>query len=191
MLLSDEGGNGLAIHAINEGEQEAQVRLELKAWRGGEVQVASGSRALTLPGRSAQSLPALELLDHFMDLSYAYRFGPPPCEVVTVTLTGADGSQLGQAFHFPAGMPCAREEDIGLAASVKMIDGQTAEVTVGTRRFAFGVHFDIPGFEAEDEHFHLAPGGQARVVLHRCGGGDPLHGSVRAVNSVRGVPVGA
>jgi beta-mannosidase len=189
VFLSDEGGNGLAIHAVNEREQEARVVIELKAWRGGEVQVATGQRALALPGRSAQSLPALDLLDHFMDLTYAYRFGPSPCDVVAVTMQAPDGTRLAQSFHFPAGMPCAPETDIGLAARLRVIDEHAAEVTVSTRRLALGVHFDIPGYEAECEHFHLAPGEGARVRLRGAAAGTP-HGQVFAVNAGSGVLIG-
>jgi beta-mannosidase len=189
VLLSDEGGNGLVIHAINEREQEVQVEIDLKAWRAGEVLVASGTRVLTLPGRGAQSLPALDLLDHFMDLTYAYRFGPPPCDVIAVTLRTSDGTQRAQAFHFPAGMPCNPAGDVGLAATVKRLDDRTVELAVSTRRLALGVHFDLPGFSAQDEHFHLAPGGEVRVLLHGAGS-QPPHGHVHALNAGNGVLVG-
>jgi len=189
VLLSDEGGNGLFIHLVNERGQAAQVEVELKAWRAGEVQVAAGSRALTLPGRSAQSLPALDLLPHFMDLTYAYRFGVPPCDVVAVALKTPDGKQLAQAFHFPAGMPCAAEADIGLAAQARMLDDRTAEITVSTRRLALGVHFDLPGYQAEQEHFHLAPGDSVCLLL-RGSGGRPPHGHVHAVNAGSGALIG-
>ncbi|RYY49103.1 MAG: glycoside hydrolase family 2 protein, partial [Comamonadaceae bacterium] len=86
VLLTDEGGNGLFIHAINERDEEQQLRIDVTAWRDGEVEVASGARALVLPPRTSRTLPAQDLLDHFMDLGYAYRFGPPPCDAVAVTL---------------------------------------------------------------------------------------------------------
>jgi len=190
VLLTDEGGNGLFIHVINEREQEATVAIELGAWQHGETEVAVGSKSLTLQGRSARSLSAIDLLDHFMDLGYAYRFGPPPCDVVAVALRGVGGERIAQAFHFPAGMPLGPEGDVGLSAKAAMTGDGTAELTVSTRRLALGVHFDIPGFEAEDEYFHLAPCAQARVTLRRRGA-QALGGEVRAINAMRAAPVGA
>jgi beta-mannosidase len=188
VLLTDEGGNGLFVHAINEREQDEQVEIELTAWRAGDVQVAAQAQTLTLPGRSARTLSALDLFGHFMDLTYAYRFGPPPCDVVVVTLKHADGERIAQAFHFPAGVPCAQEADVGLSAQARKVSGQAIELTVSTRRFALGVHFDIPGWAADDEHFHLAPGGQARVML-RGDGSQPPHGMVHAVNTTHAAQI--
>ena len=186
-LLTDEGGNGLHVHLLNERGQEARVEVELTAWQRGEVEVASGRKSLTLPARSGRTMPALDLLDHFMDLSYAYRFGPPPCDVVVVTLMDEQGKQIAQAFHFPAGMPIEPQADLGLAARVTRLDDRTYELTVSTQRLALGVHFDIPGFEAAHEHFHLAPGSEARVVLKGEGGEAP-NGTVHAINAGGALP---
>jgi hypothetical protein len=55
-------------------------------------------------------------------------------------------------------------------------------VTVDASKTALAVQFDIPGFEAVDEFFHMAPGSQARVVL-RARKPAELHGTVRALNA--------
>jgi beta-mannosidase len=189
VLVTDEGGNGLHIHLLNEREQEARVEVELTVWQRGEVEVATGTKPFTLAPRSGQTVAALDLLDHFMDLTYAYRFGPPPCDVVAVTLKDERGGRIAQAFHFPTGMPVEPQADLGLAAVFNRIGDGTYEVKVSTRRLALGVHFDIPGFEAAQEHFHLAPGGEARVLL-RGEGGQPPHGTVHALNASAGLPAG-
>jgi beta-mannosidase len=165
VLLTDEGGNGLFVHVINERDHEARFELELKAWQHGEMEIASGSIALALPARGARTLPALDIRGRFMDLTYAYRFGPPPCDTVAVTLKDAQGRAIATAFHFPAGMQALFGADPGLSASAVMLDPCTAELTVATRKTALAVHFEIPGFEAVDEYFHMAPGSQARAVL--------------------------
>jgi beta-mannosidase len=101
------------------------------------------------------------------------------------------GERIAQAFHFPAGRPCEPRGDPGLRATVRELDGQTAELTLATRRIAFGVHFDIPGFEADDEYFHLAPGGQVRVLLRGQAGHARVEGSVHAINATRAEPIRA
>jgi beta-mannosidase len=188
VLLTDEGGNGLFVHVINERDLEARFEIEIKAWQHAETEIASGSLAVTVPARGARTVPALDLLDRFVDLTYAYRFGPPPCDTVAVTLKDAQGQAMATAFHFPAGMPSLFGVDPGLSATATMVDERTAEVTVATRKTALAVHFDIPGFEAVDEFFHMAPGSHARVVL-RARQPAPLQGSVQALNATAAVAI--
>jgi beta-mannosidase len=188
VLLTDDGGNGLHIHLLNERGQGVPVEVELKAWQRGEIEVAVGRKSIVLPARSGQTLPAMELLDHFMDLSYAYRFGPPPCDVVAVTLKDDRGTPIAQALHFPAGMPIAPQADPGLTALFERVDERTYEVTVATRRLALGVHFEVPGFVAQDDYFHLVPGGELRVRLQGDGAAPP-HGSVHAINAIGPVQI--
>jgi beta-mannosidase len=87
-------------------------------------------------------------------------------------------------------MPALWGIDPGLSATATMLDECTAELTLTTRKAALAVHFDIPGFEAEDEYFHMAPGSQARVVL-RARQPTQLQGSVLALNASAAVTIGA
>jgi beta-mannosidase len=182
LFITDEGVNGLFLHVANETGHPQAVEIALDAWRGGDVKVACGTLDLTVAARSAQSIPAVQLLDHFMDLGYAYQFGPRPCDAVIATLRTAGGERLARAFHFPGGLPADAEPDVGLAAEIAATGMETVQVTVRTKRLALGVHFDMPGFIADDEHFHLPPAGEARVTLHGSGP-VPAASHVHAVNS--------
>jgi beta-mannosidase len=184
LFMTDEGVNGLFLHLVNETGRPQPVAVELGAWRGGDVKVASGALKLTLTARSAQSIPAVQMLDHFMDLGYAYQFGPPPCNAVVATLRDPDGELLARAFHFPGGLPGASEPDVGLAGEVVAVGRDTVQVAVRTKRLALGVHFDMPGFAADDEHFHLPPLGEAHVTL-RGAGPMPAGSQLYAVNSTK------
>jgi beta-mannosidase len=188
ILLSDEGVSGLFLHVINERAEEKHVEIEVAAWRDGDVRVAFGEKSLTLPARSSQSMACLDLLGHFVDLNYAYRFGPMTCDVVALTLRDAAGVQLGRSFHFAGGLSAGTETDIGLRAHARMLDSGTAVLTVETKLFAQGVYFDIPGFSADDEYFHLPPASTIHVTL-TSSGGHPLAGSVYAANSDRGARI--
>ena len=183
VVLSDEGVNGLFVHVLNERPEGSQVDLELSAWRG-DVQVAVGKKALVVQARGTQSLSGVELLGHFMDLTYAYRFGPMSCDAVVATLTDTQSGQITRAFHFPAGLSAARGASVGLSAKAVMTDAVTAELTIHTQRFAHGIYFDIPGFQPDDDYFHLPPGGEVRVTLHRSGEDMALAGAVHAANSM-------
>jgi beta-mannosidase len=172
--LSDEGGNGLAIHVVNDRPAPVAGELALELWRDGEVSVGRASRELEVPARAAVEIPAVELLDGFTDLTYAYRFGPPPCDLVIVRFAGAE------AFHFPIGLPNAREDDLGLVAELRGDD-----LVVSTRRYAQSVSVMLPGFTAEDDFFHVGPGA-ARVVRLRPHATPPANaprGTVRPLNA--------
>lgn len=186
VILSDEGGNGLFAHLINESGVERQLTLKIDAWRGGEVLVTSGQKIFPMGAHSAQSVACMEFFDHFLDMTFAYRFGPIPCDAVVATLYGEDGCQITNTFHFPLGLNDQRESDVGLSAIAVMLDDCTAKVTIRTKRLAQSVHFCVPGYVAEDEYFHLAPGTQLHVIL-RANQLRPLMGVVRAINSVNEV----
>jgi beta-mannosidase len=190
VLITDEGCNGLYLHVINERDQDRHLELELSAWHDGDVCVARAEKLLLAPARSAQTLSCLDLLPYFVDLSYAYRFGPVACEAVVATLRDRQGVQLAQAFHFPAGLGALPRTDIGLRASVCLQGDGIAELTVATRRFAQCVHIDVPGFHPEDDHFHLQPGCESRITLRGEPGRVP-RGTVQALNSSKAARVEA
>lgn len=188
LLLSDEGVNGLFVHALNERAEERVVELELTAWRD-DVSVARGKKTVVIPARGKLSLSAVEILGYFMDLTYAYRFGPMSCDAVVVSLTDAQSQQSRQgghktrAFYFPGGLAATRNTGFGLSAKAVMTGPKTAELTLRTLRFAQGIHFDIPGFQADDEYFHLPPDCEMHITLH--GSRSSLaNGAVHAANSM-------
>jgi beta-mannosidase len=183
VLLTDEGVNGLWIHLLNEQPRDESVVLELTAWQGGDVQVAQGCKALTLPARSAQSVSALDFLGAYFDLTHACQFGPQLCDAVVVSLKGANGLSA-DAFYFVGGLKTTQEPDVGLCAQATLVDQHTAVVAVKTKRFAHGVHFDVPGFQADDDFFHLSPECETRVTL-RSTSPQAFSGQVIAANSMR------
>jgi beta-mannosidase len=188
LSISDEGGNGLYLHMVNEQVRPLTVTLELKLFRGGEINVGSTTRTLTLPAREAIEMPAAGLFAGFIDLSYAYRFGPPAHELVVANLTAENGALLAQAFHFIPGLSATRELDVGMTATAIATPAGTSpgfELTIATRRFAQSVWVEADGFAADEAYFHLAPGSSRTVLLHRAPGAadKPLRGRVHAVNA--------
>jgi len=174
IAITDEGTSGLAIHAINDGPHALAARIEVALWRTGDVQVGRGARELDVPAHAARELPAASLFDGWLDLSFAYRFGPPVADVVHATMTIGD-ALISDAFFFPAGLPATREPDVGL--SVELRDGALA---ITTKRFAQTVEIAGKGVIADDNYFHLAPG-QTRVVSVPRGS----RGTISALNSER------
>jgi beta-mannosidase len=183
--ISDEGNNGLYLHVNNEPAQPLAATLELKLYRHGETSVGSATRAITLAGRETAEIPAATLFESFLDLSYAYRFGPAPHDVVVASLVAVDGGTLAEAFHFSGGMSAARELDIGLTATATVRDETTFEVRIASRRFAQSLWIEAEGFSPDDAYFHLAPGSNRTLLLRRTPSEPvrPLRGRVHALNA--------
>jgi len=103
---------------------------------------------------------------------------------LTVRVHG--GAPLAEAFHFPLGLPSARELDVGLTAEARPLDDASLDValTVRARRFAQSVTIDADGFVPADDWFHIVPGGARTVRLRRAGAAKgPLRGTVTALNA--------
>lgn len=185
LAMSDEGGNGLFIHVANEHAWPLETTLELTCYRAGEFVTGTATRTLTVGAHDTLELPAVELFPGFLDLSYAYRFGPPVHDLVIATLRRAGvQTPMAQAFHFIAGPALPREPDIGLRASATRRSDNEFELRIATRRFAQAVWIEAEGFEADDAYFHLQPGGEHSVAI-RCS--DPsrsLRGRVHALNAL-------
>jgi beta-mannosidase len=186
--LSDEGGNGLGVHIVNDHARPFVGDLELTLYRFGEVQVARGARPVVVPPRSAIELNAGIVFDDFLDLSYSYRFGPPSHDVVVALLRAGDvkGKVLARAFHFVPALPNAREMDVGLQATAHHCAGDDYRLVVRTRKLAQAVCVELEGFDPDDNYFHLAPGEERQLMLRptsRKAPNDAPRGTLRALNS--------
>ncbi|HUJ59716.1 MAG TPA: glycoside hydrolase family 2 protein [Kofleriaceae bacterium] len=180
LAIADEGGAGLVVHVANDPGAPLGARLELALYRGDGVEVGRGAHDVAVPAHGALALPAADLFDGWMDLSHAYRFGPPIAELVHATLS-REGERLAEAFWLPGGLGASRERDLGLTARARA-RGDGFELVVAAARFAQFVAIDAPGFAADDDCFHLAPGGSRTIALRRAGATGPLRGRVAATN---------
>jgi beta-mannosidase len=104
VALTDEGLNGLGIHLINETSETVRARLSLCCVSDGDAVTMRREREVELPPRSNQTLSSAELIGSFFDITWAYRFGPPPLAWTEVTLDdAATGARLADARHFLPG----------------------------------------------------------------------------------------
>jgi beta-mannosidase len=192
LSISDEGGNGLCLHVANEHAAPLEAMLELTLYRAGEVRVGTASRALTVAARETIEIAAGEMFEGFLDLSYAYRFGPPQHDLVVATLRATDGAVMSQAFHFVLGLSAVREADIGLTATAVARADSAFDVKIVTRRFAQSVWIEADGFVADDAYFHLAPGAEKTVLLQGAPREPPvraLRGRIHALNAVNSTKI--
>jgi beta-mannosidase len=189
VFFTDESGNGLSAHVANEAAEPLQATLQVALYRSGRIPVGNKTTAVTVAPRECVEIPVVQLLDGFMDLTYTYRFGPPSCDLVVGTLTREDGAVLARDFFFPLGPGCAVESDLGLTASAQTLPNGDVDLLVRSERAARFVTVRTPGFRAEDQYFHLAPGGEHPVRLQRLQAESTLRGEVRALNSAVGCKI--
>jgi beta-mannosidase len=183
IFTSDEGGNGLTLHVANESAAALKARIELTLYRRGEIQVEHAGLDIEAPPRTTLEIAATDFFDAWFDLNYAYRFGPPSHDLLLARLLAPDGACLSECFFFPVGLPNSTEAEVGLTAiATARADGAFA-LQVTTRRFAQSVCIEAPGFEAEDDYFHLAPGATRTIVLRPVQPASVPRGCVRALNS--------
>lgn len=192
LLLTDEGGNGLQAHVVHEPDRPLQAVLKVALFAPGDAPIARASQALSVVARGGCTVALAGLFDGFHDLTYSYRFGPPAIGVVQVRLEGADGTLLGEAFHFPAGRPAAIDADSPLsAARLRRHDDGRVVVLLQARRFAQSVNIELDGHDLSDNHFHMAPGDEREVRARPHAGATAARGCVRTLNSTQVMSLGA
>ncbi len=138
---------------------------------------------MTIPERGSRSVHADALFEGFVDLTYAYRFGPPGHDVVAATLrdraTGAilaDGSLLSLAVCPPdattrsGSLPVPSRSQVATLLFFRSIGSRTP---LPSKR---------EGFVPDDNFLHLEPGEPRRLSLSAEVPGQPLRASVSALN---------
>jgi beta-mannosidase len=186
--ITDEGGNGLVAHVVNERAAPLAASLEITLFGSAETVVSRALREVRVEARGALSVALGECFEGFLDLSYAYRFGPPPATLVQVRLCGPDGAVLSEAFFFPPGLPSAVAQDVGLTATLQRRGDGVTELVVATQRFAQAVHIELEGCTVDDNYFHLTAGAERRIHV-RSAADRPLKGRVSALNADRSVDI--
>jgi len=187
--FSDEGVNGLDLHLINETTTIKNLQIDIEFLKHGRTKMASASHKLTLQARSTECIAVDSLVDHFVDSSFAYRFGPAGHDVVIAKVKNDHGELLDTAFWFPIGY-AAHHQDPSLVVEAEGVAcaGGDYKLSLTSQLVAQFVALDTPGFVADDNYFHLAPGVPRTLTLTPCDRngsrtGLALRGSVKPLNS--------
>ncbi len=191
LVASDEGVNGIVLHAINDTPEAIEADVQLALYRRGETKVASGSQPVTVPAHASVEVRGDALFEHFLDTTYAYKFGPPGHDLAVGALVSrATGERLAEAFFFPLGFAAMRGGDpsITATADVDPVTGEVA-VTMQSSRFAHAVAIEARGFEPDDNYVHLEPNVPRLVTLRRAvntsttAAPKPFQGALTALNA--------
>ena len=168
LRITDEGLDGLALHAINEADAPLDAMIELELLRAGRIVDAAEPHALRVGARGAVTLQADMLLGRFTDAGNVYRFGPPKYDVVAARLRdAASGATISEDFFFPIGL------DLPVAAA--SVRGEAAwhddrvVLTLESDAFLQAVRIASDGFVPDNNYFHLVPGRAKTVALRPLG----------------------
>ncbi|MGH2869797.1 MAG: hypothetical protein ACRDNK_19800, partial [Solirubrobacteraceae bacterium] len=184
----------VAVHIANDGPTPLRARLRVALYRGFEESLDQAAIEIDLPPHAASAHNVEQLLGRFVDAAWAYRFGPATQDLIVLSLERYDderGGLISQAFHMPAGRPTAQEtpEALGIQAVLRGADDDTPVLSVSSRRLAYGVRINVPGWTPADDSFSVEPGHSRQVSLERAGGAMPSAGSVTALNLAGSVPI--
>lgn len=172
LALVDEGLDGLCAHLQHEGADPIDGELRVTLYQHDEVPVAEGTHPLRLAGRGRARVPLVAALPHFVDVTWAYRFGPPAVSLAVAQWWRAgDAQPLAEACWFAPGVLARRHPDIGLQATVAPPDPTIPgrrRVRVRTRAAAWGLHAESDGWRPLDEFMHLAPGAAIWIDFEPC-----------------------
>ncbi len=168
----DEGLGGVVAHVANDGPESLVASLRVALYRGGELCIEQAVAPVELAPHSQGEWNVETVIGHFVDAAWAYRFGPPAQDAIVVSLEcggspGAGPRMLCQAVRFPAGRPLERESpaQLGLAVEATPLPDGDVRLALHSRRLAYGVRIDAPGFRPSDDGFFIEPGGEREVIL--------------------------
>jgi beta-mannosidase len=165
--LTDEGLAGIGVHIANDAPEPLRGNLRIAVYGDAAQPLAEAGEEIRLDPHSTVSRDLEAMLGHFLDASWAYRFGPPARAVVaTLVVEDADEADAAPAFLFPAGPPLVRTSAaaLGLAASARAVPGG-AVLELHSETVVYGVRIRTEAMVAADDAFALEPGRMRRVAL--------------------------
>ncbi|HEU5022477.1 MAG TPA: hypothetical protein VFT60_11315 [Bryobacteraceae bacterium] len=165
--MTDEGLNGFDIHVANDTPAPFPATLRI-AMFSSERKVDEAEREIVLDPHCTAVYSFEDVLGRFVDISRAYRFGPPTHDLITASLHRTSGeSAFARCFRFPAGRDLRRRpiNEIGISAQAAALPTGEIEVLLGTRTFANAVRVWAPGLLPDDSYFAIEPGGTRRLLF--------------------------
>ncbi len=191
----DEGLGGVVAHVANDTQSGVHAHLRVALYRDFELKVHEASERIDVPPHGTRERNIEEMLGHFVDAAWAYRFGPAGHNLIVTSLEGDtdDGTVLlSQSVRFPAGRALSLHSsaELGLQARAQVREDGLVELSVKSRLLAYGVRVDVPGFMTDEDAFSVEPGGERMVMLkaHRAGT-EFAGGRLSALNLVGRMPI--
>jgi len=163
--LSNESLNGVHVHIVNENEEAFSGALTLTLLNQDGVKITEASIPVEVKGNSKIIFQSDEMLDGFYDCTYSYRFGGLNHSVISATLVNDNKRHVSDSFLFPEPWPLARNKNIDVEISLKLISDDEYQLIIKSNHFLFAVNIDAPGFLPSDNFFHYFTGQEKCITL--------------------------
>ncbi|WMS86182.1 glycoside hydrolase family 2 TIM barrel-domain containing protein [Pleionea litopenaei] len=174
VLITDEQFKGLNAEVINESHNSLNGVLKIKVVDNHDQIIVDKELLLSIESNSRKVVNLDEVIGHFYDLSYVYRFGPLNHKVVHCAFVNND-ELISESFYYPSNLPLSTTEaDIDIVAEYDK--AQQLTVTITSSKFIYGAKIEIKGFDPQDNYFNLMPD-QAKTIRLNC---------ISEANTVRG-----
>lgn len=158
ILITDEGLDGLQLHAINESADALTARVEIELLQAGKIRIAQAEKIVELAPRSTQALCADEMIGHFTDMTYSYRFGPPKHDTVIARLICVStGNTLSEDFYFPQGLNLPIHHETTIDSDAEFDESGNVLLRLRSNIFLQSVGLSATGFTPDSNYFHLSP----------------------------------
>ena len=163
LCITDETIDGLEVHIYNEREQLLEGRLSLRLFNEQGVRLLETEVGLQVDARTTRSWDLEQLIGHFFDLNYSYRFGPRPHQLLALELIDEQGQRYREHYLPQARLPCTVGSD-ALQAEARVEQGRV-RLQLRAQRLLYGLQIESRGLRVSDQGFHLAPGEEAVLWL--------------------------
>lgn len=100
--MTDEGMGGYCVQVANDRPEPLNAVVSIELSRGTQP-IDGGSCQLVVPPRANWSRDVETIIGRWVDVGYAYRFGPPAHDLVTAELRTEAGELIGTARRYPLG----------------------------------------------------------------------------------------
>lgn len=181
--LLDRGLDGLVAMVANDRLSPLAAELELLVLARGRVVVAQATVDVVVSPAGTHEVGVEDSLGHFLDSTYAYRFGPPRHEAVVARLVSTDTHEvLSEDVYRPvrsAMTPALSPPRAVLSREA----GGDLELTLESETLLYDVRVEVRDYLPVDDHFCLTPGRPRVVRLRKVSdSGRPFEGYVEALN---------
>ena len=183
--ITEEGTNGLQLHLANESGSAFPATLQVSLYRNGSDLDEQIKRDITLTARVTTALPLASLFDHWLDLSFAYRFGPPSVDLIHTRLCDELGKVLSEHHYLPLGLRSLGFHDVGITAIANRLPTGAVELDLRATHYAHAVTVEARGYCPSEQYFSLTPRIDKKAQLDPadCVNPGPFRCQVRAINS--------
>jgi len=153
IALTDESINGLHLHLINETQKDFSGTILLDLINESSTVIANAQKDIQVSANTKQIFNAEELLNHFYDITYSYRFGPAKHHIVSAKLVDTNGQLVNESAYFPMAEQF-KMVDTSVKIDIEQINEDTYQIKILSSKFLYAINLETPGYIAEDNFFH-------------------------------------